>query len=94
MIYVFIRGLRDKQSSDRKLLNSPKTLTESAQYARFAEAAIRVAKHNPAPSTITTNSINLRGDNYGGAKHIGGRNQQPQQQRNNGGNGRWWQPGQ
>ena len=57
MIHVFIRGLCDKQSRQRVLLKSPKTLTEASQYARFAEAATRVAKHNPASSTTTTNAI-------------------------------------
>ena len=31
MINVFIRGLRDKQSRERVLLKSPKTLTEAVQ---------------------------------------------------------------
>ena len=39
MIHVFICGLRNKQSSERVLLKSSKTLTEAAQYARFAVAA-------------------------------------------------------
>ena len=84
MIHVFIRGLRDEQSRERVLLKSPKTLIESAQYARFAEAATRVAKHNHASSTTTTNAINPRGVSYGDAKHSGGRNQQQQQARNTG----------
>ena len=94
MIHVFTRGLRDEQSRERVLLKSLKTLTEAAQYARFAESATRVAKHNPASFTSTTNAINPRGVSYGDAKHSGGRNQQQQQPRNNGYKGRQWQPGQ
>ena len=81
MIHFFLRGLRDEQSREGVLLKSPKTLTEAAQYARFAEAATRVAKHNPASFTTTTNAINPRGVSYGDAKHSGGRNQQQQQPR-------------
>ena len=61
MIHVFIRGLIDEQSRERVLLKSSKTLTEAAQYVRFAEAATRVAKHNSASSTITTNAKHPRG---------------------------------
>ena len=94
MIQVFIRGLRDEQSRKRVLLKSPKTLTEAAQYALVAEAATRVAKHNPASSTTTTKAIKPRGVSYGDAKHSGDRNQQQQQPRNNGYKCRQWQPGQ
>ena len=94
MIHVFICGLRNKQSRKRVLLKVLKTLTETAQYARFAEAETRVAKHNFASSTTTTNAINPRGVSYGDAKYIGSRNQQQQQRQNNGGKGRQWQPGQ
>ena len=94
MIHVVIRGLLDEQFRERVLLKSPKNLTEAAQYARVAKAATRVAKHNPASSTTTTNAINPRGVSYGDAKHSGGRNQQQQHPRNNGYKGRQWQPGQ
>ena len=61
---------------------------------RFAEAATRVAKHNPALSTTTTNAINPRVVSYGDAKHNGCRSQQQQQSRNNGYKARLWHPGQ
>ena len=93
MINVFIRGLRDESSRERVLLKSPKTLTEAAQYARFSEAATRVAKHTPASSTTTTNAINPRGVSYGDHKHYGGRNHPQQPPRNNGVRGAPWQFG-
>ena len=60
---VFIHGLRDDKSRKRVLLHSPKTLTEAAQYARFSEAAVRVAKNRGAPTSASTiNSMNYRGN--------------------------------
>ena len=44
LIKVFIDGLREDTSRERVLLYKPKTLTDAAQYARFSEAAIRVAR--------------------------------------------------
>ena len=93
MINVFIRGLRDESSRERVLLKSPKTLTEAAQYARFSEAATRVAKHTPASSTTTTNAINPRGVSYGDHRHYGGRNHPQQTPRNNGVKNAPWQFG-
>ena len=94
MIHVFIWGLLDEQSRERVLLKSPKTLTDKAKYARFVEAATRVAKFNHASSTRTTNAITPRGVSYEDAKHSNGRNQQQQQPRNNGNKCHQWQPGQ
>ena len=63
LIIVFIHGLRDDKSREHVLLYSPKTLTEAAQYARFSEAAVRVAKYLDAPTSASTiNSINYRGN--------------------------------
>ena len=84
LIHVFIRGLRDESSRERVLLKSPKTLTEAAQYARFAEAATRVAKHISASSTSTTNAIDPPGVSYRNNRHNGGRNHQQQPSRDYG----------
>ena len=90
LIHVFIRGLRDESSRERVLLKSPKTLTEAAQYARFAEAATRIAKHTPESSTTTTNSIDQRNDSYDDQDHNGCCNQQQQAPRNfDAKSGRW-----
>ena len=44
------------------MLYSPKTLTEAAEYARFFEAAVRVAKNRGAPTSASTiNSLNYCG---------------------------------
>ena len=42
-IKQFTSGLRDEKSRERVILKTPKTLTEAASYARFVEAAVRVA---------------------------------------------------
>ena len=52
LIKQLTSGLRDKKSRERVILKTPKTLTEAASYARFAEAAVRLAKNRsvtPAP---------------------------------------------
>ena len=65
LIKVFIHGLRDDKSRERVLLYSPKTLTEVAQYARFSEAAVRVANNRGAPTTVSTiNSMNYHNNFY------------------------------
>ena len=94
MIHVFVRGLRDEQSRERVLLKSAKSMTDAAQYARFAESATRVTKQNTASSTTTINAINPRGVGYEDAKHSGGCNLQQQQPQNNNGKGHQWQLGQ
>ena len=52
LIKQFTNGLNNELSRERVILKSPKTLTEAAQYARFSESAVRVARtHSAAPST-------------------------------------------
>ena len=93
MIHVWFHNQRDEHFCERVLLKSPKTLTETAQYARFAEAATRMAEHSPASSTTIIKAINPRGVSYSDAKHSGDRNQQHYQPRHNSGKSRLWQPG-
>ena len=58
-IKVFTNGLRDDCSRKRVILQTPKTLTETAQYAHFSEAAVRVARGLSAPPPSTSvNAIN------------------------------------
>ena len=55
LIKLFTNGLNNELSRERVILKAPKTLTESAQYARFSESAVRVARtHTAAPSTPST----------------------------------------
>ena len=63
IIKVFIHGLRNTKLRERVLLYSLKTLTESAQYARFSEVVVRVASNCSAPTSAPTiNSMNYRGN--------------------------------
>ena len=62
LIKMFIHGLRDDKSKERVLLYSPKTLTEAAQYARFSEAAVRIANCSAQTSASTVNSMNYHGN--------------------------------
>ena len=42
IIKVFTHGLRDDRFRERVILQTSKTITEAAKYARFSEAAVRV----------------------------------------------------
>ena len=46
LIKQFVNGLNNKVSRERVILKTPKTLTEAAQFARFLESAVRVARNN------------------------------------------------
>ena len=60
MIKVFTSGLRDDRSRERVILQTPKTLTEAAQYARFSAAAVRVARgHSAPPPSISVYAMNF-----------------------------------
>ena len=64
LMIVFTRGLRDPKSRDSVLLQNYKTLTKAAQFARFSEAAVRVAERSPpaaaaAPAATTVNAANF-----------------------------------
>ena len=60
MIKIFTSGLRDDRSRERVILQTPKTLTEAAQYARFSEAAVRVARgHSAPPQSTSVNAMNF-----------------------------------
>ena len=56
LVQVFVRGLRDDGSRERVMLKSFKSLTEAAQYARFSEAAVRVAKGQLAVASASSNA--------------------------------------
>ena len=53
MIKVFTSNLRDDRFWERVILQTPITFTEAAQYARFSEAAVRVARGHSAPPPST-----------------------------------------
>ena len=46
LIKQFVNGLSNEVSRERVILKAPKTLTEAAQFARFAESAVRVARNH------------------------------------------------
>ena len=46
LIKQFVNGLSNEVSRERVILKAPKTLTEVAQFARFAESAVRVARNH------------------------------------------------
>ena len=58
LIRVFINGLRDDTSRGRVLLYKPKTLTDVAQYARFSEAAVRVARGQSKVNATFVSAVN------------------------------------
>ena len=60
MIKVFSSYLRDDRFRERVILQTPKTLTEAAQYARFSKAAVPVARgHFAPPPSTSVNAMNL-----------------------------------
>ena len=61
LVKQFTSGLRDEKSRERVILKSPASLTEAAQYARFSEAAVRVAHGRPVTQSSTVSSLNYRG---------------------------------
>ena len=58
LIKVFINGLRDDTSRERVLLYKLKTLTDAAQYARFSEAAVRVARGQSKVIATSVSAVN------------------------------------
>ena len=58
LIKVFINGLRDDTSSERVLLYKPKNLTDAAQYVRFSEAAVRVARGQSKVNATSVSAVN------------------------------------
>ena len=69
LIKQFVNGLSNEVSRERVMLKAPKTLTEAAQFARFAESAVRVARnHSTAaatPSTVSSLGFRARGSSSG-----------------------------
>ena len=67
LIKQFVNGLKNEVSRERVILKAPKTLTEVAQFARFSESAVRVARnHSAAPSSSSTvSSLGFRGRGSG-----------------------------
>ena len=63
MVQVFTKGLRDAKTRERVMLHNPKTLTEAAQYARFSEAAVRVA-HGPSAASAVPETVNATNFGY------------------------------
>ena len=63
LIKQFINGLNNEVSRERVILKGPKTLTEAAQFARFSESAVRVARNHSAPPSApsTVSSLGFRG---------------------------------
>ena len=63
LIKQFVNGLNNEVSRERVILKAPKTLTEAAQFARFSESAVRVARNHSTfistPSTVS--SLGFRG---------------------------------
>ena len=58
LIKTFTNGLRDDRSRERVLLHKPKSLTEAAQYARFSESVVRVARgHSVSASANSVNAM-------------------------------------
>ena len=69
MIKVFTSGLRDDRFRERVILQTPKTLTEAAQYARFSEAAVRVTRcHSAPPPSTSVNAMNFYNRNARGQR--------------------------
>ena len=58
LIKLFIYGLRDDTFRERVLLYKPKTLTDAAQYARFSEAAVRVARGQSKVNATSVSAVN------------------------------------
>ena len=71
MIIVFTSGLHDDRSRERVTLQTPKTLPEAAQYARFSEASVRVARGHSAPPPST--SVHAMNFSYRNTRGQGGR---------------------
>ena len=63
LIKQFVNRLSNEVSKERVILKAPKTLTEAAQFARFAQSAIRVTQnHSTVASTQSTvSSLGFRG---------------------------------
>ena len=63
LIKQFVNGLSNELSRERVILKAPNTLTEAAQFARFAESAVHVARNlsTAAITPSTVSSIGLRG---------------------------------
>ena len=60
LIKTFTNGLRDDKSRERVLLHKPKTLVEAAQYARFSESVVRVARgHSASSASSSVNAMNF-----------------------------------
>ena len=69
LIKQFTAGLRDEKSRERLILKVSKTLTEAASYARFAEAAVRVAKNRSVPqASVSAVSHTSRSTNFSGGQ--------------------------
>ena len=69
MIKVFTSGLLDDRSRERVILQTPTTLTKAAQFARFSEAAVRVAPGHFAPPLSTSlNAMNFYYQNTRGQR--------------------------
>ena len=67
LIKQFTSGLRDEKSRERVILKIPKTLTEAASFARFAEAAVRVAKNRSVtPAPVGSVAHGSRSSGYSG----------------------------
>ena len=67
LIKQFTAGLRDEKSRERVILKVPKTLTDAASYARFAEAAVRVAKNRSVPqASVSAVSHTSQSSNFSG----------------------------
>ena len=69
LIKQFVNKLSNEVSRERVILKAHKTLTEAAQFARFAKSAVRVAKnHSTAastPSTVSSLGFRARGSSSG-----------------------------
>ena len=63
LIKQFVNGLSNEESQERVILKALKTLPEAAQFARFEESVVRVARnHSPAESiSSTVSSLSFRG---------------------------------
>ena len=60
MIKVFPSGFGDDRSWELVILQTPKPLTVAAQYARFSDAAVRVARgHSALPPSTSVNAMNF-----------------------------------
>jgi hypothetical protein len=63
LIKTFTNGLRDDKSRKRVLLHTPKSLTDAAQYARFSETVVCVARGQfvpPDSSSVNAMNFSLR----------------------------------